>query len=98
MGCDVYYVKGYKGGEWVDCGIRFSEGQDDTTCLCTFPYNNALDKRISSAEVYSLALLGAATAMAHNGELEEDYNYIPQCVPQWVKDEISGLIRGLDMT
>lgn len=90
MGCDTYNIGLYKGdGKWGECQIYFSESDDGSPCICTFPYNNKVSgKKINGEEVISLALLGVAVKLAHDGDLEEGYNYIPNCIPDWILKEI----------
>ena len=78
MGCDSY-----------EGGIMFSEGDDTIRCLCTFPHN---DGEVLDAErVRSLAYLGAAVVLHHNGDLE--HPYLPACLPEWMRREIDRNIR-----
>ena len=81
MGCDIYRVG-------VDCRILFTDNNDDVACLCTFPCNDEIDGALDGERVRSLALLGAAVKMAHEGELGEDLNWLPECVPEWIRAEI----------
>jgi len=93
MGCYTYTFQLRKGdGEWGECQVRFNEGSD-IPCVCCFPCNNEVDEIIEGYDVLSLALLGACVAMALEGKLEEDYNYIPDCLPDWMVQGIKGKIR-----
>ena len=76
--------------DWRDVRVEFSDTDDDTACLCTFPHNfmDGLD----TEHMRSLALLGAATVLAHQGELQDEYNIIPFCIPQWIRDEINRIV------
>jgi len=102
MSEQVYTVSGHtkaeyeesESVEWTDYRIQFSEMDDDTACLCTFPHN--FTDGIDAQHVRSLALLGAAVVLAHQGELEEEYNFLPNCVPQWIRDEIAKRIPGAE--
>ena len=77
MGEQVYHVDG------ID--IQFSVfDDDDWVCLCTFPHNDA--GALTSYRVASLALLGAATVLAHNGDLST--GALPEDVPEWIRSEI----------
>jgi hypothetical protein len=91
MGEHVYGVSGYRNEKWQDMAIQFSEMDDDTACLCTFPHN--FTGGIDAQHVRSLALLGAAVVLAHQGELEDDYNFLPFCIPTWIRDEIEKRIK-----
>lgn len=73
MGCDHYHG-----------GIMFSEMNDDIGCLCTFPHNDG--DRLDAERVRSLAYLGAAVVLEHNGDLE--HPYLPKCLPDWIRNEI----------
>ena len=90
MGEHVYSVSG-KSITWEDFTIQFSEMDDDWSCLCTFPHNDGVE--ILPSRLRSLALLGAAVVLAHQGELEEGANFLPHCVPQWIRDEITSKIK-----
>ena len=98
MGCDHYNVYGSvsdkKGNAgWEELSILFSESDEDWSCVCTFPHNYS-DGRLYYDIVRSLALLGAALAMAHHGEFRDNdgYVYLPGCIPQWIQDEIKRLV------
>lgn len=73
--------------------VRF--GYDDCRygCLCTFPFNYQSHK-LNTGVVESLALMGAVLCMSVNGGLQKvDYTdkdeyVIPDCLPQWVRDEV----------
>ena len=98
MGEDVYTVSGYtkpeykenESVEWAEYNIQFSSTDDDWRCLCTFPHNDG--KTIDVSRMRSLALLGAAVVLAHQGELEETNSFLPFCVPEWIREEISRLL------
>jgi len=94
MGEQVYRVPRWtQGGNWEDAAIQFSEGDDETACLCTFPHNFE-QTGLDTERVRSLALLGAAVVLAHQGELKEEYNYLPYCVPQWIRDGIASALKA----
>ena len=78
MGEDVYTVN--------DIDIRFSEADEEYSCLCTFPANG-----IDLEVVRSLALLGTATVLACR-EDEEDLWFLPHCVPQEIRDGIDEIL------
>ena len=98
MGEQVYTVSGRlkgdetKSGEWTNFKIQFSEIDDDTSCLCTFPHNNG--EKLDKEDVRSLAMLGAAVVLAHRGELEDEYNFLPHCLPQWIRDELKRILEA----
>lgn len=74
MGCD-YYTKR---------GIHFSDGDESVGCLCTFPHNDG--ESLTKRRIRSLAYLGAAVALDHQGELE--HSYLPSCLPDWIRRDI----------
>lgn len=81
MGEKSYWIK--------DSLVAFSEANDDISCLCTFPHNNEVAGNIiDSDQVRSLAYLGAMVCLLHRNRLSNRWNYIPQDLPQWIKDEI----------
>ena len=86
MGCDKYFINGSY--------ITFSEGDDDYSCLCTFPNNDKVDE-ISPERVRSLALFGAAVVMKAEGNAGDDWIYLPADVPQWIRDGIDAHIQGV---
>lgn len=93
MGEQIYTVYGRfdaKWGEWDEVEIQFSEMDDDTACLCTFPHN--FNEKLDAEHVRSLAMLGAAVVLAHQGELKETVNFLPHCLPQWIRDEIKRIV------
>lgn len=90
MSEQVYSVMGMIDGKWANAEIQFSEMDDDTACLCTFPYN--FNGKLDAEHVRSLAMLGAAVVLAHQGELGDDMNFLPHCLPQWVRDEIERIV------
>ena len=80
MGCDTY--------EYRDKYIKFNEDDMDVSCLCTFPHNDS--KKITVGRLRSLAMLGAAIKLIHEGEDgDSDYFYIPGSLPKWIIDEIN---------
>jgi hypothetical protein len=74
MGCESYDTT----------YLKFSEGDDDLGCLCTFPHNDG--SSLSADRVRSLAYLGAAVVLLRRGKLE--HGYLPNCLPDWVRSEI----------
>ena len=82
MGCDTYTILGFESEAY----IHFSEGGDVYPCLCTFPINYQ-DEKLDGETVMSLAMLGAAVCLAHQGKLN-DWQYIPDCLPEWIVNEI----------
>ena len=88
MGCYTYEIPCDKGkGEWGTCYIHFSE-TEDFPCLCTFPGNDEIEGKVDGETVLSLALLGTAVMLAYQGRLLEGYQYIPECIPQWIMKEL----------
>ena len=84
MGEQVYSIEGQE--------VQFSEVEDTYACLCTFPFNDkAFGGKLDADTVRSLALLGAAVCLAHQGELE--LPILPQGVPEWIRDEIDRVIQ-----
>jgi hypothetical protein len=94
MGCHTYRV----GSGRDKAYLRFSEGDDATTCLCTFPHNYAHDQAIDANTVRSMALLGAAVAMAWHGDLKPNDTgdvVLPASLPAWVVQAIDAAVpRG----
>ena len=91
MSCDTYTLALYKSnGKWGECYVHFNEAQDDYPCLCTFPcnYEGGGADTLNGEQVISLALLGVAVKLAYEGRLIEDYNYIPDCIPKWIIQQI----------
>lgn len=85
MGCQTYTVKNL---EDEDVFITFSEMDETYGCLCTFPANHKT-LGIDAWTVRSLALLGSAVVLAHQGEFaEDDYNFLPNAVPEWIRKAI----------
>ena len=78
MGCDKYWLLN------DDSPVCFSEGDDSIGCLCTFPHNDG--KTLDADRVRSLAYLGAAIVMMQHETIE--HGYLPECLPQWIRDEI----------
>jgi hypothetical protein len=74
--------------------VQFDE-EGDCGCLCTFPFNDeVIGKKLSKGRIYSLALLGAAVAIQANTRDGLKGNYLPDCVPEWIRDEIDRLLRN----
>lgn len=79
MGCDYYNAEGKL--------FHFNEMDEELSCLCTFPHNDG--NEISSDRLRSLAYLGAAIVLAHQGLLSnEQYQYITDCLPAWIIRDI----------
>lgn len=77
--------------------ISFSEGDDTFGCLCTFPHNDiAAGEKISSNRLVSLAMLGAATVLALEEELEPGSNYLPYGLPNWMVKEFGRWLQKLE--
>ena len=85
MGENIYPIQDYD-GNWLE--LRFSEMDDDYSCLCTFPMNDM--ERLDADRVRSLALFGAAVRLAFDGVLE--HGFLPSTVPEWIRDEIDRII------
>ena len=86
MGCDCYTILTHSG----ERDIRFSEGDDDLGCLCTFPHNDG--ETLDADRVRSLAYLGAAVVLASHEEAD-DNQYLPNSLPEWIRkgiDEMMG--------
>ena len=110
MGETCYTFWGWRNGNWIEyvAAWRDGEGYDgegrgtDWPCLCTFPFNNR--HKLSAGDVRSLALLGAAVAMATNDETElgssetfwgkdTRWVHLPEDVPEWVRNEIKRVVN-----
>lgn len=90
MGCDYYRIH--------NTVIHFGEN-DEIGCLCTFPHNYGDLSKLAKETVYKLALLGAAVKLVHEDrydEEEENWFYIPNDIPQKLKDRIAELLGGVD--
>jgi len=87
MGCHSYTVWGRREA-WKEYILLFSEGDDDLPCLCTFPHNDEIGGELAKDTIISLALLGASVVLAHQGHFEDEYNYIPYCLPDWIVEQI----------
>ena len=88
MGYDTYGFRRWGGEDWKDCLVHFSEVDDRFPCLCTFPINAETEKTLDGETIMSLALLGVAVRLAWEGRLDENWNYIPDCIPEWVIAEM----------
>ena len=80
--------------EWIEREVGFSEClTDGWSCLCTFPWaDRGVRGEISSERVRSLALLGAAVVLIHNGDIQENNSYLPRCVPEYIREAIKKAI------
>jgi len=89
MSCDIYTVWGWNTdeGKWEEKRILFSEMDDSYRCLCTFPGNDKIEG-IDKDRIISLALLGAAVAMAHHGRFDDEYIRLPYDIPGWIREAI----------
>jgi Zn ribbon nucleic-acid-binding protein len=76
--------------EWIEREISFDINDKDWECLCSFPPERSED--ITSAKVRSLALLGAAVVLLHNGEIQSLPCYLPRCVPKNIQEAIKKAI------
>lgn len=90
MGCAYYNFYPVR-GRWKPISFHFSESQGEWSCLCTFPHNNG--EQLDRDALRSLALLGAAVAMAHNGSFEGEETIFPHDVPEWVRKGIDALLE-----
>lgn len=85
MGCDCYTILTHSG----ERNVRFSEGNDTISCLCTFPHNDG--ETLDADRVRSLAYLGAAVVLASHEE-SDDNQYLPRSLPEWIRKEIDWTI------
>jgi hypothetical protein len=74
-------------------------------CLCTFPHNDeVMGKKLTKGTVASLALLGAGIAIVANKPESINHKafscdgnyYMPDCIPQWIQDEILRILELKD--
>lgn len=86
MGCNTYTYEG--------TSIHFSEGDEDTRCLCTFPHNDR--DGIDIDRVKSLAYLGAVVKLIYEGKIKDEWVYIPHCLPKWIKKGIDNKFKAED--
>lgn len=84
MGELIYTIQSRHG----DVNIQFSYDGEKYGCLCTFPGNHYPE--LDAEAIKSLALLGAAVALARNTNEYEGREYVvlPSDVPQWILDAI----------
>lgn len=95
MGCDTYTVQGNY-GSWRECSVRFSEA-DDGPCLCTLASNYTTVKDFDADTIRSMAMLGAAVALMHDGKLGDDgYVYLPYSLPQHILDAIDKILPSME--
>jgi hypothetical protein len=88
MGCKSHYIAGPGG----PVQVMFSEGDDDTPCLCTFGTDG---RSISPSHVRSMALLGAAAALIRKGRLAAETNglvVLPAGLPEWLVQRIDRVV------
>jgi len=79
MGCHYYKLRG-------GALAHFLDSDDEFGCLCTFPHNNG--EEMTADDVKSLALLGAAVAIAENDPATGEYVFIPGDLPDWIVDAV----------
>lgn len=90
MGCKTYTA--WAGRGCHDVYIRIGMNSD-IPCLCTFPHNYGTSESVNAELVRSMAFLGAAVAIAANGEWKNyEYVYLPSDLPMWVIDAIERCI------
>lgn len=97
MGCDSYAIPRYlDSGRWGEILVRISENDDDLPCLCTFPRDYVDDGGFGPDIVRSLAYLGAMVVLAHHntGLDNEEYQYLPGDVPDWIRHRIDAEVKG----
>lgn len=97
MGCHTYTA--WSGRSHDEVYIRIAE-ESEQPCLCTFPHNYGASELVDAELVRSMAFLGAAVAIAANGEWKNgEYVYLPSDLPAWVVDGIERCIpvpQGVD--
>lgn len=72
--------------------IRFSEGDDEFSCLCTFPHND--QEHLEIDRLKSLAIFGAVVQLVLKGyydDHEGEYIFIPHDVPSYVLRDVRSL-------
>jgi hypothetical protein len=87
MGCRTHWINDV---DEKQIGVRFSEGNDDVSCLCT----ERLDQQpypIHHDTLRSFALLGAAVAMLRTASYPEDYFILPNDLPDFIVEGIFAL-------
>lgn len=87
MGCKSYHLAN-------GVRVRFSEGDDDLGCLCTFPHNDGGE--LSGERVRSLAYLGAMVALSREPMTGFSMStaYLPNALPEWIRREIDRITAG----
>lgn len=83
MGCDYYELSDKH-------FARFSEAAEDVACLCTWPRNHG--HTIEPDTLRSLAMLGAAVVLYHQGAIEDNV-FLPFDLPEWVVEAIKAGVR-----
>jgi len=85
-----------------DNRIMFDTEDSEYGCLCTFPHNYEVSgKKLNKWTIASLALLGAGIAISANkassmiGSDDKyiDSYYLPNCIPQWIRDEFDRILE-----
>jgi len=67
--------------------LVFNPLDDDWRCLCAFPHDDE-PLGLDANGVCSLALFGAAVVLVLDGAIAGEYAFLPDCVPQWIRDAI----------
>lgn len=65
MGCNNYPIHQYAGGVWLDAQLMLATDMEGFPDVCTFGDDSPID----AGTVRTLAAIGAALVLAHNGHL-----------------------------
>lgn len=77
MGCARYEVARWSGGGWDSAIVSINYDDENYPCLCTLSERNDVGVR----EIRSMAALGAAVALMHNG-LMSNHSTAPLDLPE----------------
>jgi len=85
MGCNGYGIQTWDGRGWAEAEVRLNYDDESFPCLCTFSGETHNGEAFSAEDIRSMAALGAAVALAHNGYFKQsDYITTPAQLPDRV--------------
>ena len=94
MGCNSYGIQAWIGGGWAEASVSLNYDDERWPCLCTMRGDSHNTEAFSAEDVRSMAALGAALVLAHNGTLGQPYITTPAELPAKVKAAIEYFIPG----